>query len=159
MRARRQGVIVNVSSVARKVGQPFGAMYSASEFALEALSESLHHEVRPFGVRVAIVEPGHFVTRLGDNRLVADPEGVSPYADLRRRWEVAAAGLPGRAQPADAASVAVAIYVAIYEAATTPDHPLRPLVGADAELIATLRRDLDDATFERTIRASLHFWD
>jgi NAD(P)-dependent dehydrogenase (short-subunit alcohol dehydrogenase family) len=155
MRARRQGVIVNVSSVAGKVAQPFGGMYAASKFALEAMSEALHYEVRPFGIRVAIVEPGHFVTRLGENRLAADPDGDSPYAELRRRWEVAAAGLPGRGQPGDPASVAAAIY----EAATTPDHPLRRLVGADAELIATLRRDLDDATFERTVRTALDFWD
>lgn len=155
MRARRQGVIVNVSSVAGKVAQPFGGMYSASKFALEGLSEALHYEVRPFGVRVVIVEPGHFGTCLGDNRLVADPDGVSAYAELRRRWEVAAARLPGRSQPGDPASVAVAIY----EAATTPDHPLRRLVGADAELIASLRRDLDDESFERTVRAALDFWD
>ncbi|MBW3626328.1 MAG: SDR family oxidoreductase [Actinobacteria bacterium] len=155
MRARRQGVIVNVSSVAGKVAQPFAGMYSASKFALEGLSEALHYEVRPFGVRVVIVEPGHFVTCLGDNRLVADPDGVSAYAELGRRWEAAAAGLPGRDRPGDPASVAAAIY----EAATTPDHPLRRLVGADAELIATLRRDLDDETFERTVRTALDFWD
>lgn len=155
MRARRHGVIVNVSSVAGKVAQPFAGMYSATKFALEAMSEALHYEVRPFGVRVVIVEPGHFLTRLDDNRLVAHPDGESPYAGLRHRWEVAAAGLPGRGQPGDPASVAVAIY----EAATTPDHPLRRLVGADAELIATLRRDLDDATFERTVRTALDLWD
>jgi hypothetical protein len=47
----------------------------------------------------------------------------------------------------------------VYEAATRADHPLRRLVGADAELLGALRHDLDDATFERTVRAALDFWE
>ncbi len=62
MRARRTGFIVNVSSVGGQDSQATGALYGASKFALEGMSESLYHEVQEFGIMVLIVEPGLFRT-------------------------------------------------------------------------------------------------
>lgn len=156
MRAQHSGVVVQVSSIAGRVSAPFAGVYSATKFALEAVSESLHYELRPFGIRVAIIEPGTYATGFRHNRRAAGSSGdSSPYSAVRQRWEVAAAGLPGRDQPGDPALVAAAVY----DAATRCDHPLRRLVGADAELIAALRHDLDDDEFERTVRSALDFWD
>lgn len=155
MRHQGGGVVVNISSLSGVVSAPFSGVYSATKFAVEALSEALHYEVRPFGIRVAIVEPGRFaITAFNDNRLVAGPD-ASPYSERRHRWDAAMERLPGRDQPAEADAVALAVY----EAATRADHPLRRLVGADAELVAGLRRDLDDASFEHTVRTALDFWD
>lgn len=161
MRSQGHGVVVNVSSLAGRVSAPFAGIYSATKFAFEALSESLHYEVAPFGIRVAIVQPGTFPTAFAANRLgpCADGHGdndgeASPYAAALGRWDEASARLPGRDEPSDPAEVATAVY----EAATQADHPLRRLVGADAELIATLRHDLDDAAFEQTVRTGLDFW-
>jgi NAD(P)-dependent dehydrogenase (short-subunit alcohol dehydrogenase family) len=63
MRARGDGWIVNMSSVAGLVGGAAFGYYSAAKFALEGLSETLRREVEPFGVRVLVVEPGAFRTK------------------------------------------------------------------------------------------------
>ena len=82
MRARRSGVVVNVSSVNGKVAQPLAGFYAATKHALEALSEALYFEVGHFDVRVVIIEPGYFRTSLGDNRVEYGVDGP-PYDELR----------------------------------------------------------------------------
>src|ERR1700732_80587 len=64
MRERRQGCIVNVTSIAGRIALPPQAAYAASKWALEAMSECLEQEMRAFNVRVAIVEPGVVATQI-----------------------------------------------------------------------------------------------
>lgn len=68
MRQQRSGVIINISSLAGLLAVPFQAFYSASKFAMEGLTEALRMEVRPFGIRVALIEPGDFKTEFPANR-------------------------------------------------------------------------------------------
>jgi NAD(P)-dependent dehydrogenase (short-subunit alcohol dehydrogenase family) len=68
MRSQGGGYIVNIGSIGGLVAIPYQAMYSASKFALEGLSESLRMEVRPFGVKVVIIEPGDHKTEITANR-------------------------------------------------------------------------------------------
>ena len=68
MRRQGAGYIVNIGSIGGLIAIPYQAMYSASKFALEGLSESLRMEVRPFGVKVVIIEPGDHKTALTGNR-------------------------------------------------------------------------------------------
>jgi len=82
MRARGAGRIVNVSSIAGRVSSPFFGWYCASKQGLEAVTDALRMEVAPFGVRVALVEPGGFGTGIwsgGLDRL--RDRTASPYAD------------------------------------------------------------------------------
>ena len=65
MRAQRSGRIINISSVLGFLPAPFMSVYAATKHAVEGYSESLDHEVRNFGVRVIVVEPGFTRTNLG----------------------------------------------------------------------------------------------
>lgn len=71
MRRQQAGYIVNVSSIAGVIGTPFQGLYSASKFALEGLTEALRMEVKPYHIKVAILEPGNFHTRVTSNRQIA----------------------------------------------------------------------------------------
>ncbi len=153
MRAQGSGVVVNISSLAAVVTPPFGGMYSATKRALEAVSEAMHFELAPFGVRVHLIEPGGFETSFGANR--RDVSGTA-YSELMERWELAYEKVPGReGGPSDPGLVAEAVF----EVANDPSAPLRRLVGADAELIGALRKQLDDTELERAVRSQLEFWD
>jgi len=68
MRSQKRGLIINISSVAGQFPIPYQSMYSASKYALEAYTEALRMEVRDFGIRAAIVEPGDTRTGFTDNR-------------------------------------------------------------------------------------------
>jgi NAD(P)-dependent dehydrogenase (short-subunit alcohol dehydrogenase family) len=88
MRKQSNGLIVNVSSGWGRFSAPFFAMYGASKFALEGLSESLHYELRPFGVDVAIVQPGSFPTEMSqkvqfgsDTSVAADYKKIADIPD------------------------------------------------------------------------------
>ncbi|MEY4237685.1 MAG: hypothetical protein RL339_286 [Pseudomonadota bacterium] len=93
MRARKSGLIVNISSQLGRVITPSGGPYSATKFALEALSEQLAYELAPHGVEVCIIQPGGYPTKVWSNRnrynqeLKAriDPERIKGYADLVAR--------------------------------------------------------------------------
>jgi short-subunit dehydrogenase len=82
MASRRSGHIVNVASVAGKLGAPFEAAYSASKFAVVGMSESLAAEVHPFGIAVSLVNPGPVATHFTEARGVpfqrAVPRPVQP---------------------------------------------------------------------------------
>jgi NAD(P)-dependent dehydrogenase (short-subunit alcohol dehydrogenase family) len=156
MRAQQSGAIVNVSSLAGKVSSPFGGLYSATKHAVEALSDALYFELHPFGVRVAVVEPGGFETRFGDNRIMERRfNAASAYADLERRFGERQSRLPGTGEAADPRDVARAIV----DAATTEQPRRRYLVGKDAELIGGFHKQMSDEDFEKAMRTALDFWD
>lgn len=93
MRARKSGLIVNISSQLGRVIVPSGGPYSATKFALEALSEQLAYELAPHGVEVCIIQPGGYPTKVWSNRNRynlelkgrIDAERAKGYADLVAR--------------------------------------------------------------------------
>jgi NAD(P)-dependent dehydrogenase (short-subunit alcohol dehydrogenase family) len=80
MRRQGGGYLVIVSSLAGLMGIPFQAAYSASKFALEGMAEALRMEVKPWGIKVVLIEPGDFRTRFTQNRISAAAVHHSVYA-------------------------------------------------------------------------------
>lgn len=151
-RERGSGVIVNVSSglgFASDVGQ---GLYAASKHALEAISEALFYELRPFGVRVAVVEPGLTATDIREKSPVTPGYGPdSPYWDvISERMELLGTTIWKDGWIEAPAAVAEAIY----SAATDRQTPLFVPVGRDTRLSASLRgRDSLDSYERRSIDA------
>ena len=156
MRARRSGTIVNVSSIAGIVARPYGGLYAASKHALEAISEALHFEVQPFGVRVVLIEPGQYGTRLLDNAIVGDGfTEASPYWQRAERFDEAIKKLRPGGVAGSAREVAELIHRAVHD----PQRKLRYLAGGDADTIAATYRSLAFEDYERTMRQALDWFD
>ncbi len=84
MRARRAGRVINISSVVGRLALPFFGPYNATKHAIEALSDSLRNELKPFGIEVVIIEPGAINTGVSetDRKAMEDHAAQgSPYAD------------------------------------------------------------------------------
>jgi NAD(P)-dependent dehydrogenase (short-subunit alcohol dehydrogenase family) len=84
MRRQRWGRIANVSSVGGRLTFPGAGAYHASKHAVEAMSDALRYEVKPFGVRVSVIEPGLIKTKFGDTAVstAAERGGDGPYAEF-----------------------------------------------------------------------------
>lgn len=145
MRAQREGRIVNVSSLAGLVGLPFHAMYSASKFAIEGLSEGLRQEVRRFGIEVSLIEPGDFKTgaTAGRERVAG---GLADYATARER----AIEIMARAEQSGPDPILFARLLWQILAAKRPR--LRYRLGKDAVWVPRARKLIPESAFEWLLR-------
>jgi len=153
MRQRGSGVIVNVSSVAGRVGAVLNGLYSSSKFALEALSESLSLEAGHWGIRVHIIEPGGIDTPFASNRrnVGAAAGNESPYAPMVQEWEGVMDRLAG---PRGNRTKPEAVAQAIVEAIEKGDK-LRYPVGNDAQMVLTALKAMDHEAFIAAMRQQL----
>lgn len=146
-RERGSGVIVIIGSVQGRVSAPLGGAYGATKFALEAMAESLHYELRHFGIRTHIVEPGYIAPGM---KATEDLPRPAAYQELYDQWEGADATLNADGRPGPEV-----VGRAIVELFADAASPLRIPVGADAELILGTRAQLGDAEFESVMRATM----
>jgi NAD(P)-dependent dehydrogenase (short-subunit alcohol dehydrogenase family) len=148
MRKNRNGCIINVASVSGKIATSPLAAYCASKFALEAVSEALAQEVKPFNIRVAIVEPGIINTQMANNISTSDD---CIYPQTKRFAGLFAASLKTPAPPSLVAGK-------ILEIAETNSWQLRHPVGPDALPFLQWRASMTDEQYVDWNAASDEDW-
>ncbi|AJK49437.1 SDR family NAD(P)-dependent oxidoreductase [Burkholderia plantarii] len=138
LRAQGSGHIFTVSSIGGVIAFPTGGTYTATKFAVEAMSEALAAEVVSFGIKVTVLEPGHFTT--GFRSAVQSPPAITAYDPIRQ-------AIRSSFKPEDFGDPA-ATAAAIFEAVDADEPPLRLVLGS-----TTI------AKFRAVYQARLSNWD
>jgi NAD(P)-dependent dehydrogenase (short-subunit alcohol dehydrogenase family) len=154
---RARGRVVNMSSIGGRVANPLLGPYSATKFALEAVSDSLRREVAAHGVKVVSIEPGGIATPIWDKglddgrRITRDmpEEAARRYAKLIPAVIQVAERLGREGLPPEAVAEVVG------KAVTTRRPRARYVIGRDAKVQATAARLLPDAAMDALIRGRL----
>jgi NAD(P)-dependent dehydrogenase (short-subunit alcohol dehydrogenase family) len=146
MRRQGSGIVINTSSILGFLPGPFFGLYAGTKHALEAVSESLDHEVRGFGIRVVLIEPDITNTQFGAN-WSQTAQQIGDYASGVKSAMATIAGKIRKA--AGPESVAAEILRAI----EAPYQMRRP-VGFNARLLSRLRRFMPAGPVDRSIRKS-----
>ena len=120
LRAQGSGHVLTLSSIGGVIGFPTGGSYTASKFAVEAMSEALAGEVAAFGIKVTLLEPGHFATEFRAS--VQSPPAIAAYDAIRQG--VRASFKPG--DFGDPAATAAALFAAV----DAENPPLRLVLGS-----------------------------
>ena len=147
MRKQKDGRIITISSIAGFTGMPIGSAYVASKFAVEGFTESLRHEVSPFGIHACVVEPGAIKTHIMEGAPVAKKATEnSAYAEITQAMGKAMGDmLENQASPPSVVANAV------LEAATSDYPETRYVAGEDAKTIQQARKTMPDKEFEGMI--------
>ena len=149
MRKEGSGRIINISSVGGRAVGPFGGWYHGTKFALEALSDSLRMELKPFGIDVVVVEPGGIKSEFLDIAAsgLQATSGNGPYAD--RVKSMLASFTNPRMMSMQSPPQIIADVIA--RAATVKKPKTRYVAGFGARPLVTLRRLLSDRAFDSLI--------
>jgi NAD(P)-dependent dehydrogenase (short-subunit alcohol dehydrogenase family) len=145
MRKQKGGRIINMSSILGLIPSPFNAFYASTKHAIEGYTESLDHEVRAFGIRVLLVEPGVTRTSFEENLTRAD-QPLPAYADERARSEkLMRKWVESGDPPAVVANTVV-------KAATAPKPKLRYSAGKQSHQVRSLRRFMPEQLVDSILR-------
>lgn len=151
MRKQKKGTIINISSIGGKLGEPHGAWYHATKFAVEGLSDSLRMELRQFGIHVVVIEPGAIITewnRISRENLMKR-SGNTVYKDLAAKHaNMLAKGDKWGSRPDVIARV-------IKKAVDARNPRTRYAAGGGAKFILFLRRVVPDKMFDRLFLSQL----
>jgi NAD(P)-dependent dehydrogenase (short-subunit alcohol dehydrogenase family) len=164
MRRRGAGRIVNVSSMGGRLVFPGGGVYHASKYAIEALSDALRYELRPFGIGVVLVQPGlirtNFAATVGArlSTLAADAPATGDASAVYAAFnDVVARGTAAayeRGPMARMAGEPIDVARVIARAIESPRPRARYTVAPSATVFLTLRRWLGDAGWDWFLRAN-----
>lgn len=148
-----RGRIINMGSIAGRATIPLMGPYSASKFALEALTNALRLELQPWGMQVSVIEPGAVATPIWEKSIKAAKEleavvsstALSRYTEMAIRVKEAVGKAAERAIPPDA------VVHAVVHALTAPRPRTRYLVGTDAKIRAWMVKWLPDRLNDRLL--------
>jgi short-subunit dehydrogenase len=149
MKEQNSGMIVNISSGAGRFGYPGGSAYVSTKFALEGLSESISYELEPFGIKVALVEPGFVKTNFSN---VIAKKSQEPDSEYSKMMEKMAGRMEEMRRNASSSELVANI---VLEAVTTKNPNLRYLAGKDVEQWIEQKKKLSDKEFFNMIKKSL----
>lgn len=150
MRAQGSGTIVNLGSAGGLMAFPGSSAYDMTKWSLEALSDALRAEVRGFGVRVVLLEPGGVPTNFATTQAATWPDSsTGPYATFARNHHArmsryAAEGAPGMSTPDKVASVAL-------KAVQAKNPRARYKIGMPPRLMPLLYRTLPNRTWDALV--------
>jgi len=146
-RKRKSGTIVNVSSVGGKTTMPLYSMYNSTKWAISGFSEALQYELRPFNIKVKIVEPGAVVTDFYDRSMThTKQDGLAEYNEyVQKVYAVNNKFASNGNKPTKSAKV-------IYKTATAKNWKQYYPSGGDAKVFLTLRKYLPLSCFNGIVR-------
>lgn len=149
MRNQNSGSIINISSVAGRMGLPGSPAYISSKFALEGLGECLRYELGQFGIKTTLIEPGVIKTNFFESMKIPDSKADPKYKELT---DHILAGLKMMVQMGTAPSqVAEVIIKAIHDDEMLP----RYVVGTDAAMFMEAKKMKTDLEFEKYMSKEL----
>ncbi|WP_075603927.1 SDR family oxidoreductase [Saccharicrinis aurantiacus] len=146
-RANKDGVIINISSIGGKTTFPLGSLYHGTKFAIEGISESLHFELEPIGIKVKIIEPGIIATDFGGRSFdFNNDETMLEYQPAIEKL------MKFHNSVGNISSPPIVVTKQIYAAVTDGTNTLRYEAGADAVELLANRRKLNDKMFIARIK-------
>ncbi|MFQ5782226.1 MAG: SDR family oxidoreductase [Nitrosopumilus sp.] len=149
MRKQKSGIIVNISSVAGRMGLPGSPAYISSKFALEGLGECLRYELGQFGIKTTLIEPGVIKTNFFESMKIPDSKTDPKYNELTDHIH---AGLKMMVQMGtEPSQVAQVIIKAIHDDEMLP----RYIVGTDAAMFMEAKKMKTDLEFEKYMSKEL----
>lgn len=147
-REQKRGTIVNVASMGGRKTFPLYSIYHASKWALEGFSESLQYEVKEFGIKIKIIEPGPIKTDFYDRSMsISKKEGLTAYDNFVAR------AMPNMQKAGETGPDGSIVAETIYRSVTDDSWKMRYPVNSRA--ILTARRFLPDSIFLRLIRKAI----
>jgi len=149
MRKQGSGIIVNVSSVAGRIGFPGSPAYISSKFALEGLSECMRYEMSPFGIKTIIIEPGVIKTNFFSSMKVERGNSDSPYKDIIDKV------YKGIKMMAEMGTLPSEVANTIIKAIEAKEPLPRYVVGNDAQMFLEAKKMKTDIEFENYLKKEL----
>jgi NAD(P)-dependent dehydrogenase (short-subunit alcohol dehydrogenase family) len=148
-----RGRIINMGSIAGLTAMPLMGPYSASKFALEAMTDALRLEVQQWGIHVSIIEPGAIATPIWNKSTIdAAEREVAIKEDLRSLYQPIITAVRKVVAEASKRAISAEIVAKVVEDALTASTPrTRYLVGTDAKLRALMRKLLSDRLSDRLL--------